>query len=518
MAKPGNAGHVIARASTRGGRGLIISLLTLPSWTPGSHGRSFPPHEHWHCLAEPERPPARYAQKPSSSWRRDGGGGFSAVRLPAARRPTYLLRPDRGAATTCSLQSSGGDQVCWPTDFLSEHLDACAKQGLCLIKVHSHPGIYERFSERDDQSDLELFPSVYTWCGPRSPAHGSAVMLADGRIFGRLVSEDGNFFPFEVVRVAGADLSYWFGEDFDVLNSDSWSEVSVPESARRHAQAFGAGTYHALRRLSVAVIGYSGTGSPVVEQLARLGVGRLVLVDPDVVEEKNLNRIINTTSDDAGQARAKVEVATRSIAAMGLGTQVEAIQDDLGHPAVVSAVSGCDVIFGCMDSVDGRHLLNRLATFYNLAYFDVGVRLVADGAGGISQICGSVHYLQPGGSTLFSRGLYTAEQVRVAALHRNYPDQYQELLREKYISGVAEDRPAVISVNFLFAALAVNEFLARLHPYRLAGNSHIDAVTMSLSAELVETPSHPDPCPVLSRHLGRGDVCPLLDMPELSEP
>ena len=418
---------------------------------------------------------------------------------------------------THSARVREADQVCWPTDFLSEHLDACTKQGLCLIKIHSHPGDYERFSDRDDQADLELFPGVYAWCGPQSPAHGSAVMLADGRMFGRLVGEDGGFVPFETVRVAGTDLHYWFGEDFNSPASNSHPNGLVPESARRHAQAFGAGTYHALRRLSVAVVGYSGTGSPVVEQLARLGVGRLVLIDPDVVEEKNLNRIINTTSDDAAQARPKVEVATRSITAMGLGTRVEAIQNDLGHPEVVSSVSGCDVVFGCMDSVDGRHLLNRLTTFYNLAYFDVGVRLVADGEGGISQICGSVHYLQPGGSSLLSRGLYTAEQVRVAALRRNYPDQYQELLREKYITGVAEDRPAVISVNFLFAALAVNEFLARLHPYRLAGNSHLDAVTMSLSAELVENPSYPDPCPVLSRHLGRGDVCPLLDMPELSE-
>lgn len=410
------------------------------------------------------------------------------------------------------------DHVCWPTDFLAEHLDACAKQRLCLIKIHSHPGNYERFSERDDQADQELFPGIYTWCEARSPAHGSAVMLADGRIFGRLVGDGGGFAPFKMVRVAGTDIHYWFGEDFDASESSSHPNAPIPETARRHAQAFGAGTYHALRRLSVAVIGYSGTGSPVVEQLARLGVGRLVLVDPDVVEEKNLNRILNTTADDAAHARPKVDVAARSIAAMGLGTQVTAIQNDLGHPDVVSAVSGCDVVFGCMDSVDGRHLLNRLITFYNLAYFDVGVRLVADGEGGISQICGSVHYLQPGGSSLLSRGLYTVEQVRVAALRRHHPEQYQELLQEKYISGVAEDRPAVISVNLLFAALAVNEFLARLHPYRLAGNLHIDAVTMSLSAELVETPSHPDPCSALSRHLGRGDVRPLLDMPELSEP
>ena len=50
-----------------------------------------------------------------------------------------------------------------------------------------------------------------------------------------------------------------------------------------------------LQNLSVAVVGCSGTGSPVIEQLARLGVGRLLLVDPDVVKVKNLNRILNTT-------------------------------------------------------------------------------------------------------------------------------------------------------------------------------------------------------------------------------
>ena len=49
--------------------------------------------------------------------------------------------------------------------------------------------------------------------------------------------------------------------------------------------------------MSIAVVGCSGTGSPVIEQLARLGVGRLVLVDPDRVEEKNLNRIVNATRE-----------------------------------------------------------------------------------------------------------------------------------------------------------------------------------------------------------------------------
>ena len=54
------------------------------------------------------------------------------------------------------------------------------------------------------------------------------------------------------------------------------------------------------------------------------------------------------------------------------------------------------MLFGCMDGFDGRQLLNRLATFYSIPYFDVGVRLVADGQGGVSHICGSVNLSSTG--------------------------------------------------------------------------------------------------------------------------
>src|SRR5260370_40901212 len=104
-----------------------------------------------------------------------------------------------------------------------------------------------------------------------------------------------------------------------------WTERSVdPEDgfALRHAQAFGSGTTAILRHLSVAIVGCSGTGNIVAEQLARLGVGRLVLVDPDLVEEKNLNRILNTGKEDVYLERPKVHALASAIARMGLGQEV----------------------------------------------------------------------------------------------------------------------------------------------------------------------------------------------------
>ena len=75
----------------------------------------------------------------------------------------------------------------------------------------------------------------------------------------------------------------------------------------------------------------------------------------------------------------------------------------------------------------------------------------------------------------------------------------------------------MISVNMHYASLAVNEFLARLHPYRDDGNEEFAWFGNSLTQSRLFQAGDGKPCPTLSRHVGRGDVTPLLDMPALSE-
>ena len=396
------------------------------------------------------------------------------------------------------------DRVTWNTDVLPPLLEEAAREGLAIVKIHGHAQP-SPFSAVDDYSDRALFPSIHAWTdvGP----HASAIMYPDGRMIGRLVDDSGRFHPLASVNIVGDDLSFWAPER---------QAVPVPEFGQRVAQTFGSGTYDRLRKLRIAVVGCSGTGSPLIEQLARNCVGSLVLVDPDYVEEKNLNRILNATMEDAQNRRPKVDVAARAILAMGLGTLVETHHRSLFDPDTVRAVAGCDVVFGCMDSVDGRHLLNKLATFYLVPYFDLGIRLEADGKGGVDQVVGTVHYLQPGGSSLLSRHVYTMEQVRAAGLFRTNPAVYRAQLKEGYIRGVQEDRPAVIQVNSLVASLAVNEFLARLHPYRLDPNADYAVHRLSVSHGIYEHEGDGEPCPMLARHVGRGDVAPLLDWAELS--
>lgn len=305
----------------------------------------------------------------------------------------------------------------------------------------------------------------------------------------------------------------------DQLERDAIKELArphkLPAHAERIAQAFGKRTLQLLQTLKVAVIGCSGTGSLVIEQLARNCVGELVLLDPERIEDRNLNRIVNATKEHVGQF--KVDVLKAAVERMGLGTRVRALATDLFLKASIRAVAECDVIFGCVDAIEARHLLNRIATYYTLPYFDVGVKLGVDTTGAITRIEACSNYLQPGKSTLFSRGMYTANQLAAAFMKRRDPLEYERRRREGYIDGVAEDRPAVMSVNMLAASFGVNDFLARIHSYRDVPNAFFDRQLMSLFLGVYDAEALPQPDVALARHVGRGFAQPLLGMPEFDE-
>ena len=74
---------------------------------------------------------------------------------------------------------------------------------------------------------------------------------------------------------------------------------------------------------------------------------------------------------------------------------------------------------------------------------------------------------------------------------------------------------AVISVNMFYASLAVNDFLARIHPYRDDDSSLFASTTISLSHGIFDHHPEGNMCPSLAPHVGKGDTTPLLEMPLL---
>lgn len=396
--------------------------------------------------------------------------------------------------------------VHWKTERIIPLLEQAEKQNLAILKIHSHPTGYPQFSKTDDESDGELFQSVFGWC-ENDGVHASAVMVPDGSIFGRVFTPTMETFPIDKISIVGDTIRIF--EDGTVTEDDF---------SLRTRQAFGDDTYQKLKKMKIGVIGCSGTGSPTIEQLVRLGVGTIVIIDPDHVEKKNLNRILNTTFKDAKKKRFKTDVLYEAINSIGIGTTVIKYNVNIfdSREALDDLIT-CDAICGCVDSVDGRHLISQLTNFYLVPYFDLGVRLDADGMGGIKAITASVHYIQPGCSTLFSRKLYTSKRLADENLRRQSPEDFEALEKQGYVHNANVDRPAVISINMQISSMAVNELLNRLHPFKDESPENYAKVTMDYTGGCIMNECEQDfEQDLLSdKWVGRGDCKPFLRLTEL---
>ena len=389
------------------------------------------------------------------------------------------------------------DSVSWPFgEYLSPaKISDIDRRRQSIVTIHSHPNKYERFSRVDDRNDRELFASVGNWFDD-GRLNGSAIMLPDGTIRARTVDIRGEFTGMSTVSVVGNDIRIW-------------KQLRQKKQTAYHgklSQTFGQGTLELLRKMRVGVVGCSGTGSIIVELLVRNCVGELVIVDNDVVEEKNLNRIINSTMSAARKKLPKVSAIKQAIRAIGMNTKVESVQGLTDLPEVVQALVDCDVIFGCVDSAFGRYHLDCLASAYLIPYFDVGVHLEADGKGGITAADAVSHYIHPEGDSLLSRGAYTMEQVTAENWQRTDPAYYRQQHMAGYLAAVGEEQPAVISVNMQAACMAFNDFVARIHDYRFDDNREFGSQRFRLvHGHHENTADEGSPHPLMKKYSETGD-------------
>ena len=107
---------------------------------------------------------------------------------------------------------------------------------------------------------------------------------------------------------------------------------------------------------SVLVVGAGGLGSPAIQYLAAAGVGRLGIVDDDVVERSNLQRQI--VHGDADVGRPKVESAAEYVAGLNPDVDVETHETRLTTETVADVVDGHDVVLDASDNFATRYLVN----------------------------------------------------------------------------------------------------------------------------------------------------------------
>jgi len=134
-----------------------------------------------------------------------------------------------------------------------------------------------------------------------------------------------------------------------------------PETLDRYARQIvmddvGPAGQAQLRGGSVLVVGVGGLGSPVTQYLAAAGVGRLGLVDGDVVERSNLQRQVIHGTDDIG--RPKVDSAAEFVADLNPDVTVETHEITLGPDDATALIEDYDVVVDASDNFPTRYLLN----------------------------------------------------------------------------------------------------------------------------------------------------------------
>jgi len=437
-----------------------------------------------------------------------GDGLEAAAIILCARGPgsrsRYVVREVIAVPhTDCDVREA--TRVSWPGKWVEEAIDRGEADDLAIVLLHSHPGGMLAFSDQDDESDRDVVSAIFHAYGK---VHGSAVMTPDGAMRARLYDPGMNVRDVDLVNVVGHDIDL------------HWRPEHPFERAKRPV-AFTSAMTAELGRLTAVVIGVSGTGSITAEQAARLGFGRVILIDFDKVEVKNLNRILNATIDDAAREAIKVEMMAAAISEYrGEGVAIAVPTSIDKRDAVMAAAQG-DVLFSCVDTHHARQVADLMAAAFVMPLFDMGVtiptRATADGFA-VADAVGRIDYIQPGRSTLKSRGVWTPASVRAEYLAMTAPDQHAQEVADGYIDGAVEEAPAVIALNMRAASAAMIEYLARAYPFRIDPNSGYARTIFSLAGgdedHLAEGAFEAGS----TKLLGRGGAEPLLGLPSLGVP
>jgi len=112
-----------------------------------------------------------------------------------------------------------------------------------------------------------------------------------------------------------------------------------------------------LRNAKICVVGVGGLGNPITTRLVAMGIGKIRIVDRDVIELSNLHR--QTMFDDADVGEVKVEVAARKLQKLNPNVIIEALPVSVNDYTALEVVEGCDVVIDALDSVNARYSLNK---------------------------------------------------------------------------------------------------------------------------------------------------------------
>jgi molybdopterin/thiamine biosynthesis adenylyltransferase len=399
-----------------------------------------------------------------------------------------LVREWRPIPVSAMVKGSRRYGLEWTSAFSSEILAQAIRLNAAVVLVHSH-GRVDRpeLSGPDKESARRLFPKF-----SRILAKPCASIVIGHRGASGLFWKLGRrHVDLTRVRIVGAPIIYW---------SPTFEETTPKGTPKlRHDRmrlAIGPNAEPKLNAASVAVIGLCGGGSHVCQQLAHMGIGRLIPIDGELVAEVNLGRMVGSTQTDVDKV-TKTDVMVRLINSIDAGITVEPVPFEFPEPVVIDALKTADVVVSCVDSFLVREQINTFCRRHHLPLVDIGLGILTKNER-LIRADGQLTVALPDTACLRCGQLLTDEVLDRE--RREHPPGYD---RDPNAPGDAQ----VVSMNGTLASEAANTVLDLITGYsggrRRAGWWQYNGRDGSLFP-LTEPPKRRVGCPACAEQ-GHGD-------------
>jgi hypothetical protein len=432
---------------------------------------------------------------------RVGAGGVAILACgmsTMSRSSTLLVRKvfiaERGIDD--AIGAAGHHQLA--AHFVRDCAAYCAENELSYVSVHSHgSGTAVDFSKVDFQAHERLYPSLLQLLG--RPVAG--LVVTDAAAAAEIWTPDG--------KRESADFLKIVGKQSRTLRPKRIIVRDAPQTHHRQSLLLGEVGQAILNKAKVGIVGAGGVGSLIVEYLARLGVGNLVVADPDLITESNFSRIVGSYVSDYKprwfwqRPARKVDIAFRAARLANPEIRVERIFDDFRAPEVVARFLDCDYLFLAADPASVRLLFNQVVHQYLIPGSAIGSRAVCDrDTGRINQLFSVVRLLGPGAGCLWCNGFITPKMLNEEATSA------EQLKAQRYVDDDTIGVPSVITLNAIGASLAADTFMRNVTDIASPKNDfyHFDALEGVL---LAQNPRSDKRCSECAQRYGLGDGSPL---------
>ena len=292
-------------------------------------------------------------------------------------------------------------------EYLGRALTEARREDAGLAFMHSHPNPgWQPLSnaDRSAERDVMAYPAGAT----RLPLVG-LTLGNDGTWSARLwlPTDTGMREQWsDKVRTPGPKS---YGLDF---NDKALPPQPRREILKRTFDSWGEKNQNAISRIHVGIVGLGSVGSIVAEAMARIGVGQVTLIDPDLVKLHNLDRLMYATVDDIGKFKVHLAETKMGQNATAERIEIAAIPTSVHESNAYRHALDCDVLFCCVDRPVARDVLNYIAYCHLVPVFECGIDVIPNkDQDGLFAPHWRAHLITPHHQCLRCNGQYNTSQV-----------------------------------------------------------------------------------------------------------